>query len=197
MSELQLSSADKRALKEINERAGKLTRRDVVDAARPPESPLHKHFEWDDTKAAEQWRLDQAGKLIVRARVIFEPAPRDQVRARPAARMPPIPTQRYSPPLRAVPPANDDGKLVAAAIEELKSLREKYSGLRPLGALFMEIERLANPRAIGTNVVAEAAALALRLEASCGLDRKTAVARASVAFNVGSFDVLQAVRKVG
>ena len=36
----------------------------VVDSARDPKSPLHKHFDWDNTIAAEKWRLEQAGKLL-------------------------------------------------------------------------------------------------------------------------------------
>ena len=43
---------------------GKLYPRDVVEEARNPESPLHKSFEWDDTAAAEQWRIEQARRLI-------------------------------------------------------------------------------------------------------------------------------------
>lgn len=36
----------------------------VVDAARPKKSPLHSHFEWDDSEAAEKWRVHQARNLI-------------------------------------------------------------------------------------------------------------------------------------
>jgi hypothetical protein len=43
---------------------GRLTPPAVVDAARNPRSPLHRHFEWDDTKAAEAYRLDQARAII-------------------------------------------------------------------------------------------------------------------------------------
>lgn len=48
---------------------GELTPPAVVDAARPEESPLHSCFEWDDGRAAEQYRLVQAGTLIRRVRV--------------------------------------------------------------------------------------------------------------------------------
>jgi hypothetical protein len=37
---------------------------DVVDAARPVSSVLHSQFEWDDTEAAEQYRLWQARQVI-------------------------------------------------------------------------------------------------------------------------------------
>ncbi len=41
----------------------------VVEAARDEESPLHRFFEWDNDEAAEQYRLYQARKLIVRVTV--------------------------------------------------------------------------------------------------------------------------------
>jgi hypothetical protein len=42
----------------------------VVDAARDPTSPLHSYFEWNDTVAAEQYRLHQARSLIRAVTVI-------------------------------------------------------------------------------------------------------------------------------
>lgn len=43
---------------------GRLTPDAVVDDARDPRSPLHDQFEWDDAKAAHQYRLEQARELI-------------------------------------------------------------------------------------------------------------------------------------
>jgi hypothetical protein len=52
-------------LKRIAEKnAGRLFPRDVVEEARPATSPLHNSFEWDDGKAAEAWRIEQARHLI-------------------------------------------------------------------------------------------------------------------------------------
>ena len=41
-----------------------LTQQTVLDANRPADAPLHNEFEWDDTEAAEKYRLHQAGHLI-------------------------------------------------------------------------------------------------------------------------------------
>ena len=41
----------------------------VVDAAGDPDHPLHGHFEWDDAKAAHQYRLGQARALIAGQRM--------------------------------------------------------------------------------------------------------------------------------
>jgi hypothetical protein len=46
------------------EHDGLLNPSDVVQAARPKASPLHGKFEWDDSEAAERYRLWQARQLI-------------------------------------------------------------------------------------------------------------------------------------
>lgn len=57
------------ALLMLEDRTGRLTPRAVVDAARDENHPLHGEFEWDDTVAAEAYRLDQARQLIADVRV--------------------------------------------------------------------------------------------------------------------------------
>jgi hypothetical protein len=49
-------------IREAND--GILTAQAVVDAARPDDHPLHLHFEWDDEKAGEKYRVAQARQLI-------------------------------------------------------------------------------------------------------------------------------------
>jgi hypothetical protein len=48
---------------------GALKAADVVDAARDPDSPLHRFFEWHDGQAGENYRLIQAGMLIRRIKL--------------------------------------------------------------------------------------------------------------------------------
>ena len=47
-----------------DQHAGGLTPEMVVSAAADPSSPLHPHFEWDDSSAAKAYRLWQARSLI-------------------------------------------------------------------------------------------------------------------------------------
>jgi hypothetical protein len=49
---------------------GELHPQDVVEEARDANSPLHAHFEWDDRRAAEAHRLDQARALIRSIRIV-------------------------------------------------------------------------------------------------------------------------------
>ncbi len=53
-----------RALHRVREQYGSLTPPNIVEAARPDTSPLHRYFEWDNKAAAEQWRLQQARVLV-------------------------------------------------------------------------------------------------------------------------------------
>lgn len=45
-------------------KGGKLTPKELVEAARYVNSPLHNEFEWDDTKAAQKYREWQARYII-------------------------------------------------------------------------------------------------------------------------------------
>jgi len=51
---------------------GELRPEAVVDAAKATDNPLHRHFEWDDRKAAYQHRLSEARSLIRLVRIEAE-----------------------------------------------------------------------------------------------------------------------------
>lgn len=55
-----------RELKRLEQKHGIITPKAVVSYAKPKTSPLHRYFTWDDTKAAEEYRLWQAQHLVAR-----------------------------------------------------------------------------------------------------------------------------------
>lgn len=57
---------------------GKLVPADVLEAAIDENSPLHHAFEWDDSAAAKQHRLNQARRLITSIRVLNSPTGRPE-----------------------------------------------------------------------------------------------------------------------
>ncbi len=52
-----------------------LSPKSLLDASRPEDAVLHGEFEWDDTVAAESYRLKQAGHIIRSIIVIREEKP--------------------------------------------------------------------------------------------------------------------------
>ncbi len=58
-------------LERIYNKHGRVDKADVLEESRAEDAPLHPCFEWDDQKAAELYRLNQAGG-IVRALVTVE-----------------------------------------------------------------------------------------------------------------------------
>lgn len=63
----------KKELERIYERDGFLKPSLIVEEARAENSPLHPYFEWDDSKAGENYRRDQARKLIKEIKVEIAP----------------------------------------------------------------------------------------------------------------------------
>ena len=57
-----------RALEALGET---VTAPQVLDAARSKQSPLHGHFDWRDSSAAEKWRLVQARHLLNHLEVVI------------------------------------------------------------------------------------------------------------------------------
>lgn len=60
-------------LRALHSRDGVLTCEAVVREARAKSSPLHDYFTWDNSRAAERYRLIEAGRLIATVRIEYTP----------------------------------------------------------------------------------------------------------------------------
>lgn len=60
----QLNELERAVLGAVEREHGVLLAEEVREVARDPDSPLHRHFEWDDAVASEAYRLEQARHLI-------------------------------------------------------------------------------------------------------------------------------------
>jgi len=75
-------AAERKVLERLaKENDGLLMVEAVLDEAKDPKSVLHKHFQWDDDKAAEAYRKYQARQLIQKCTVTIEKAPDVAIRA--------------------------------------------------------------------------------------------------------------------
>jgi hypothetical protein len=58
-------------IRDLENKKGQITPVAVLDAARDESSSLHAFFQWDDSVAAEKYRIDQARTLIVRVQIMI------------------------------------------------------------------------------------------------------------------------------
>ena len=134
-------------LARIEREKGALTPELVVDESREEKAPLHPAFEWNDRKAAERYRIVQAGSLIRNVTVKIDEVPRmEPVRAFVNG----APVGKRKGVFVSIKNAMDDeyGRetVVARAMAELERVKEKYKDLQELAGIFAEIDRLTMER---------------------------------------------------
>lgn len=111
------------------ENDGELRPQHVVEAARDKRNPLHKHFEWDDKKAADAYRLDQARAIIRIVRTQVEP---DEAPVRAFYSVKDDSGQRYRAVETVMSSASLSFALVKAARKELEAFQSRYRTIREL-----------------------------------------------------------------
>lgn len=122
---------------------GELTPQDVLDDAKSHNSPLHSLFEWDDSVAAQQHRLQQARGLIRAVVAVYvddrEPAKRVQAFVHIA--------ESGAPHYRATEHAMSQEKtramVLAQAWKEFQAWKKRYQHLEELGSFFASVDRAA------------------------------------------------------
>lgn len=136
----------------------------VVDRARDKASSLHRYFEWDDTRAAAEYRLAQAGAMIRRVKLtIIRPVADDpkviDMAVERAPRLEASTVRKYVSPqgerkskdnptggyaniadVLSDPKRMED--LLQTALGELRALREKYSVLSALAGVWEAVDRV-------------------------------------------------------
>lgn len=108
----------------------------IVERAKDTESELHKCFEWDDSKAAEKYRIHQA-RVLVGSLVIVENEQKEepqQVRVMYTTK-----GGGYTPTKFIVQRKDDYEALLEKAMSELRAFKEKYSMLTELQEIFEKI----------------------------------------------------------
>lgn len=129
-------------LRALHSRDGVLTCEAVLEAARPKNSPLHDYFTWEDSRAAERYRLIEAGRLIATVKIEYTPKKAAQVVYTPAF----IPTGTSSEGRRQYYPVEEvtkndflREKALADARNEMENTRARYSHLVNLLELSTEV----------------------------------------------------------
>ena len=128
-------------LQTLYERDGLLIPEKVVEYARDKTTALHSHFDWDDTSAAHQWRLEQARGLI-RVTVAYEEALAKQTRVWVS-----LPSDRLSGGgyRKVVDVMRSDKKdeLLTAAKAEMQAFIKRYHDLEAVAGVVAEMRKAA------------------------------------------------------
>ncbi len=123
---------------------GLLLPADVVEFARDESTALHARFDWDDTEAAEKWRLSQAGEII-RLNITITGEKDVAVRAFVSLSTDRAQGGGYRS-IEAVMSSSDImAVMLADALGELNVLRKKYAKLKALRPVWDAIERVESP----------------------------------------------------
>ena len=105
---------------------GRLTPQDVVEVARPSDSPLHGRFTWDDTAAAEKWRESEASCLIRTAHVSVQIVENGKPRSVQVRAFPNVAGEDYVPLSIVMGRPDFEEALLAEIRADLKELKRKY-----------------------------------------------------------------------
>ena len=112
----------------------------VVADARSKGSPLHSLFEWNDRKAAEQHRLQQARNLIGAIEVSFETS-RGTQSVRAYVSLPDGPGRKYHRTTDAMSDGSLRQMMLQQAMDDAEQYKARYEKLRELTAIFAAIDK--------------------------------------------------------
>lgn len=120
---------------------GRLDQESVLAAARKPKSPLHPHFEWDNEKAAEAYRLDQAGHLIRCITVTVEKPNGGEAPVRAFVNVRREEDRSYTSIQHALSDDELRAQVVATAWAELEAWRRRHAELVEFAAIFATMDQ--------------------------------------------------------
>lgn len=116
----------------------KITPEEVLKKAKDENSELHKCFEWNDSVAAEKYRLQQAGNVIRMLVYKSEKENTEPVRAFH------ITTEKntYQPTRTFLVQQDEYQSLLKRAMAELEAFKKKYHTLSELESVFEAMEMI-------------------------------------------------------
>ena len=169
-----------------------LTPQELLAIAEKDTGPLHSAFEWDDTKAAQAYRLQRAGSMLIRVKVKITAARHSEVRAS-VSMLPRPPALRVLTSDVAVSATNTNdsrSRDLRQAIAELELFRKKYSMISELSGVFVALEELKDPK----KGVLRRAVEAAREHENKGYTRPEAASLAAQAYRLPICTVLEEMR---
>ena len=139
--------AVKKELELIVKKEGSLSPHKVVEFAKDKKTALHEYFEWDDTEAAQQWRIHQA-RMLIRVVVTIIPFEGKEIECREYVS---LRSERqegigYRPMISVLKHEDLRKELLEDAYEEMRYFRDKYRGLKELEEVVLVMEKTLKGR---------------------------------------------------
>lgn len=110
----------------------------VLALAMDETTELHKCFEWDDSAAAQKYRLGQARDIIRSFVIVREDKKDEPIRAFQITTQ----TNVYQPTRLFLQDKDEYSALLSRAKQELQAFKKRYSTLCELESVFEEIDKL-------------------------------------------------------
>jgi hypothetical protein len=133
-------------LKELNEIAsqndGMLRPEDVVAFAKNPTTALHGCFTWDDTEAAQSWRLQQARQVIRVAVTVLPGGNPLKYRAFVSLKEDRYNDQGYRTMVDVMGDERLREIMLIEAMAEMQVFMAKYENLKELASVFAEMQKV-------------------------------------------------------
>ena len=130
-------------MEKIEKRDGVLTKESFLEESRPVDSPTHKLFEWDDTVAAEKFRLEQSRMAIQDIVVTIVKTDNEPIKRHAFVNV--VAGKHNKAEYSNVEVAmSDETKRKAVlqnALNELKTFEQKYSDYKELEGVFREFHK--------------------------------------------------------
>lgn len=129
----------------IEQRDGVLTKEAFLEESRPENSPTHNLFEWDDTVAAERFRLEQSRMAIqdIVVTIIKKDEPK-KVHAFVNVTRGKQNKAEYSNIELAMSDETKRQAVLANAFSELRTFEQKYQDYTELSGVFIEAHKAEN-----------------------------------------------------
>lgn len=126
----------------IEEKHGECTANLLLDEAREENSPIHTLFEWDDTTAAEKFRLRQATEIITAIAVVMDDDKKEAPTIRAFANVGAKNNGSFISMHKALSSEESRRIVLTHALDELKAFKAKYATLKEFVKIFAEITEL-------------------------------------------------------
>ena len=133
---------------------GELTADTLLESAKDKDNVLHSEFEWNNRKAAHEYRKTQASKMIRSVEVVIEKMPKKSTRVYEVtvakdrvAHKTGKPRRVYSNIEEIMSDPEDRQYLIGEAIKDLIRVRQRYSLLQELAVVWSDIDKVAEEHA--------------------------------------------------